>query len=176
MACIVFFLHFAARCKIVFNFSISTVPDIDLKKIKIILKSFFKMVRHFVIFSYTFINTVLFNTPITSYGFLKFDNYIVVVHTLPSHRVDWTPFKKQDEISFLVPPPQLAEHEEFADQGDQVAHGEVLQSTTLMRVDEVLPVYINQTYSLFITHCKRSLFCKKLDGSTSHFYRYICVD
>ena len=45
-----------------------------------------------------------------------------------------------DDISFLVPL-QLVEHAEVVDQSDQLGHGEVLQSTILVRnVESLLPV------------------------------------
>ena len=40
----------------------------------------------------------------------------------------------QDEISVRVPPPQVPEQGEVVDQSDQVGHGEVLQSATLVRI------------------------------------------
>ena len=62
----------------------------------------------------------------------------------PSHKVDCTPWKKQYEISILVPL-QLAEHVEVADQSDQAGHNQVLQFTTLQRIGEpLLPAYIEQ--------------------------------
>ena len=49
----------------------------------------------------------------------------------------------QDEVSFLVPPSQIAEHVDTAVQFDQAGHGEVLQFTTLKRiVAPLLPVRV----------------------------------
>ena len=56
----------------------------------------------------------------------------IVLYTLPLHRVDSLSLYTQDEISVFVPPPQLAEHVEFADQSDQIGHGKVLQITSLV--------------------------------------------
>ena len=39
-----------------------------------------------------------------------------------------------DDVTFLFPPPQLTEHSEIADQGDQEGQGEVLHSITLFEL------------------------------------------
>ena len=59
----------------------------------------------------------------------------------------------QEEISFLVPPPQFAEHCEVADQSDQVGHNCGLQSTTLVRNGEPsLPVHMKALISKYIVN------------------------